>query len=43
MDLRQRVSRARFEDLCGDLWAEIDATLDKVYTLFPSFFDDVFT
>jgi len=30
MDLRQRVSRARFEDLCGDLWAEIDGTLDKV-------------
>lgn len=30
VDLRQRVSRARFEELCGDLWPVLDETLDKV-------------
>mmetsp|Transcript_2448 Transcript_2448/g.5323 ORF Transcript_2448/g.5323 Transcript_2448/m.5323 type:complete len:586 (+) Transcript_2448:82-1839(+) len=29
MDLRLRVSRARFEDLCSDLWPILDQTLDK--------------
>ena len=28
-DLRQRVSRARFEDLCEDMWPLLDETLDK--------------